>query len=76
MLGWDRGGRGRLLLLGRFMVPPLPTRGGCSRPGSLGGLLAGPGADPPMAPGLPVTALDRLVLPVDRHDSYSMSSLY
>ena len=37
VLGWVRGGRGRLLLLGRLKVPPLPARLGWGRPGSLGG---------------------------------------
>lgn len=65
MLGWARGGRGRLLLLGLFVVPPLPAKFAWGRPDSLDGL-EGPGAIPGMAPGLPVTALDSpALLPAD-----------
>ena len=65
MPGFVRGGRGLLLLLGLFMVPPFPARVGWGRPDSLEGLLEGPGAAPAMAPGLPVTALESPELPAE-----------
>lgn len=66
VLGWGRGARGRLLLLGLFMVPPLLVRAGCGRPDSLTGRL---GAGP-AAPDLLVTALASPELPAGPKPSW------